>query len=502
MDFQFDNLIFGFSLALTWQNLLFCFLGCLLGTLIGVLPGIGPLATISMLLSITVYFPPLTSLIMLSGIYYGAQYGGSTTAILCRIPGESSSIITCLDGYEMAKQGRGGAALATAALASLFAGIVGTLVITMFSPVLAKVAVSFNAPEYFALMLLGLISVVVFSQGSLLNALAMACVGVMLGLVGSDIETGTSRFTFGVTELSEGLNLVAVGMGLFGLGEIISNLSRHHRGEDIAVIETVDRLWLTGDEFKQAAPAAVRGTAIGSTLGLLPGGGVLLSTFAAYILEKKVSRTPERFGKGAIQGVASPEAANNAAAQTSFIPLLTLGIPSTPTIALLLGAMLIQGVQPGPQILTEKPDLFWGLVASMFIGNAMLVIINLPMIGLWVRLLKIPYAILFPAILIFCCIGTLSLSNSMTDLVVMSGFAFLGIFLMAFGLQPVPMLLGFILGPLAEENLRRALVISDGSFVSLLYRPITLGLILLTVVMLLSVLIPAIRQQKDAQDSD
>jgi TctA family transporter len=500
MDLQIDNLLFGFSQALTWQNLLFCFIGCVLGTLIGVLPGIGPLATISMLLSITVYFPPLTSLIMLAGIYYGAQYGGSTTAILCRIPGESSSIITCLDGYEMAKQGRGGAALATAALASLFAGIVGTLVITLFSPVLAKVAVSFNAPEYFALMLLGLISVVVFSQGSLLNALAMACVGVMLGLVGSDIETGTARFTFGVPELSEGLNLVAVGMGLFGLGEIISNLSRHHRGEDISVISNVNRLWITRQEFREAAPAAVRGTGIGSLLGLLPGGGVLLSTFAAYIVEKKISRTPAKFGTGAIEGVAAPEAANNAAAQTSFIPLLTLGIPSTPTIALLLGAMLIQGIQPGPQIITEKPDLFWGLIASMFIGNVMLVVINLPMIGLWVRLLKIPYEIMFPAIIIFCCIGTISLANSMTDLVVMSGFAFLGIFLLAFGFQPVPMLLGFILGPLAEENLRRALVISDGSFTALLSRPITLVLFLLTVMMLLSVLIPAIREQKDAQE--
>lgn len=500
MDLQFDNLLYGFSLAFTWQNLLFAFVGCLLGTLIGVLPGIGPLATISMLLSITIYFPPLTSLIMLAGIYYGAQYGGSTTAILCKIPGESSSIITCLDGYEMAKKGRGGAALATAALASLFAGTIGTIVITMFSPMLAKVAVSFNAPEYFALMLLGLIAVVVFSNGSLLNALTMACIGVMLGLVGSDIETGTSRFTFGLLDLTEGLNLVAVGMGLFGLGEIISNLSRHHKGEDISVIANVNRLWITRDDFRRAAPAAVRGTSVGALLGLLPGGGVLLSTFAAYILERKISRAPSKFGTGMIEGVAAPEAANNAAAQTSFIPLLTLGIPSTPTIALLLGAMLIQGIQPGPQVITEKPELFWGLVASMFIGNVMLVIINLPLVGLWVRLLRIPYAILFPAIIIFCCIGTISLANNMTDLVVMSLFAFLGIFLLAFGFQPVPMLLGFILGPLAEENLRRGLVIADGNFLRLLERPITLGIFILTALMLLSVLIPAIKQQKELQD--
>jgi TctA family transporter len=500
MDLQFDNLLYGFSLAFTWQNLLFAFIGCLLGTLIGVLPGIGPLATISMLLSITIYFPPLTSLIMLAGIYYGAQYGGSTTAILCKIPGESSSIITCLDGYEMAKKGRGGAALATAALASLFAGTVGTIVITLFSPMLARVAVSFNAPEYFALMMLGLIAVVVFSNGSLLNALTMACIGVMLGLVGSDIETGISRFTFGLLDLTEGLNLVAVGMGLFGLGEIITNLSRHHKGEDISVISNVNRLWITRDDFRRAAPAAVRGTSVGALLGLLPGGGVLLSTFAAYILERKVSRTPSKFGTGMIEGVAAPEAANNAAAQTSFIPLLTLGIPSTPTIALLLGAMLIQGIQPGPQVITEKPELFWGLVASMFIGNVMLVIINLPLVGLWVRLLRIPYAILFPAIIVFCCIGTISLASNMTDLAVMSLFAFLGIFLLAFGFQPVPMLLGFILGPLAEENLRRGLVIADGNFLRLLERPITLGIFILTALMLLSVLIPAIKQQKELQD--
>jgi putative tricarboxylic transport membrane protein len=492
-----DLLLSGFSLALSLQNVAFAFIGCMLGTLIGVLPGIGPLATISMLMSLTVYFPPLTSLIMLASIYYGAQYGGSTTAILCRIPGESSSIMTCLDGYEMAKQGRAGAALATAALGSLFAGVAGTLLITFFAPSLARVAISFNAPEYFALMLLGLVSIVVFSHGSTIKAMAMAVLGVLLGLVGSDIETGNTRFTLDILDLSDGLNLVAISMGLFGLGEIISNLNESHRGREAAVVAKVDRLWLTKDEFKAAAPAAVRGTLMGGLLGILPGGGVLLSTFAAYMVEQKLARDPSRFGKGAIEGVAAPESANNAAAQTSFIPLLTLGIPSTPTIALLLGAMLIQGIQPGPKVITERPDLFWGLVASMLIGNVMLVIINLPLVRFWVQLLKVPYRILFPAIIVFCCIGTMSLDNSWFDLIVMSLFAFGGMILLVFGYQPVPLMLGFILGPMCEENLRRALVISNGDPSVFVQRPITAGILALTLLLLLSVSLPSIRRRKD-----
>lgn len=492
-----DQLIMGFSLALDGHNVLFCLLGCVLGTLIGILPGIGPLATISMLLSLTVYFSPLTSLIMLAGIYYGAQYGGSTTAILCKLPGESSAIMTSIDGYKMAQQGRAGVALATAALGSLFAGICGTLCITFFAPALAKVAIAFNAPEYFSLMFLGLIAIVVFSQGSTWKALCMALLGVLLGQVGSDVETGTQRYTLGLMELSDGLNLVAISMGLFGLGEIISNLSNTHRGERTDRIENVSRLWLTRGEFKYAAPASVRGTMMGAILGILPGGGVLLSTFASYMVEQRVAKDPSTFGQGDIRGVAAPESANNAACQTSFIPLLTLGIPSTPTIALLLGAMLIHGIQPGPKVITEHPELFWGLIASMFIGNAMLVIINLPMIKLWVQLLKVPYKILFPAIIVFCCIGTLSLNNSFVDLFVMSLFAFAGIILFIFGYQPVPLMLGYILGPLAEENLRRALVISHGDPLVFVQRPITLGILTVAVTMLLSVSIPAIRKRKD-----
>jgi TctA family transporter len=497
MELHFDDLLMGFSVALSLQNVFFCFVGCMLGTLIGVLPGIGPLATISMLLSFTVYVSPLTSLIMLSGIYYGAQYGGSTTSILCKIPGEASSIMTCIDGYEMAKKGRGGAALTTAALASLFAGIVGTLVITFFAPMLAQVAISFNAPEYFALMMLGLFSVVAFSQGSMLKALVMALLGFLLGLVGSDPETGAGRFTFGILELSEGFNLVAVGMGLFGLGEIISNLNKTHQGQSVEVVKDINRLWITREEFRAAAPAAVRGTLMGSVLGLLPGGGVLLSTFAAYMLELRYAKDRLRFGAGAIEGVASPEAANNASAQTSFIPLLTLGIPSTASIAMLLGAMLIQGIQPGPKVITEQPELFWGLIASMFIGNVMLVVINLPLVRVWVKLLRVPYSIMFPSIIVFCCIGTLSLSNSSVDLAVMSLFALGGTILFIFGYPPVPLMLGFILGPLAEQSLRRALVISDGDPFVFFQRPITLGLVILTLAMLISVTVPAISRRKD-----
>lgn len=490
-----DAFLHGFELASTWQNLGFAFVGCLLGTLIGVLPGVGPLATVSMLLSMTIYLDPLSSLVMLAGIFYGAQYGGSTTAILCNLPGEASAVVTVLDGHQMARRGRAGSALAIAALASLFAGICATLVIAFFAPVLSTFALRFNAPEYFLLMMLGLFAAVVFSNGALSKALAMMFLGVLLGSVGTDVETGAGRFTFGYPQLSEGIGIVALSMGLFGLSEIIMNISRTESRE---VVEArIGRLWPSADEARRAAPAAARGTAIGSVLGILPGGGVVLSTFAAYIFEKKISKKPKDFGTGAVEGLAAPEAANNAAAQTSFIPLLTLGIPTTPTLALLLGAMIMQGIQPGPQVMTTRPDLFWGLIASMLIGNFMLVVINLPLIGVWVQLLRVPYRILFPIILTFCCIGAYSMEFSVVDLISLSVFAGGGVLLAAFGFPPVPLLLGFILGPLAEENLRRAMAISGGDATVFLTRPVSATMIALIVLMVAIVAMPRFRQNRE-----
>lgn len=492
---MFDAFLHGFALASSWQNLGFALVGCLLGTLIGVLPGVGPLATVSMLLSVTIYLDPLSSLVMLAGIFYGAQYGGSTTAILCNLPGEASAVVTVLDGHQMARKGRAGAALAIAALGSLFAGIIATLVIALFAPALSKFALRFNAPEYFVLMMLGLFAAVVFSNGKIIKALAMTAVGILLGTVGTDVETGAMRYTFGVPELSEGIGIVALSMGLFGLSEIIMNISR---SESRDVIQAkIGRLWPNRDETRRAAPAVARGTMIGSLLGVLPGGGVVLSTFAAYIFEKKISKTPDEFGKGAVEGLAAPEAANNAAAQTSFIPLLTLGIPTTPTLALLLGAMIMQGIQPGPQVMTTRPELFWGLIASMLIGNFMLVVINLPLIGLWVQLLRVPYRILFPVILTICCIGAYAMEFSSIDLIAMALFAGGGVMLAALGFPPVPLLLGFILGPLAEENLRRAMAIAGGDATVFLTRPVSATMIGLIVLMIAVIALPKFRRNRE-----
>ena len=491
---MFDAFLHGFQLASSWENLGFALLGCLLGTLIGVLPGVGPLATVSMLLSMTIYLDPLSSLVMLAGIFYGAQYGGSTTAILCNLPGEASSVVTVLDGHQMARNGRAGSALAIAALGSLFAGICATLVIALFAPVLSTFALRFNAPEYFVLMMLGLFAAVVFSNGRMSKALAMTAIGILLGTVGTDIETGSSRYTFGYPQLSEGIGIVALSMGLFGLSEIIMNISRTESRDVLNA--RIGRLWPSREEARRAAPAVMRGTLIGALLGVLPGGGVVLSTFAAYIFEKKISKTPEAFGKGAVEGLAAPEAANNAAAQTSFIPLLTLGIPTTPTLALLLGAMIMQGIQPGPQVMTTRPDLFWGLIASMLIGNFMLVVINLPLIGLWVQLLRVPYRILFPVILTICCIGAYAMEFSAIDLISLAAFAGGGVLLAAFGFPAVPLLLGFILGPLAEENLRRAMAISGGDASVFLLRPISAAMILLMVAMALSLALPRFRRNR------
>jgi putative tricarboxylic transport membrane protein len=487
------NLSLGLSVAFDPYNLMFCFFGVLLGTLIGVLPGIGPVPTLAMLLPITFYLPPIPALIMLSGIYYGAQYGGSTSAILINLPGESAAVVTCLDGHQMARKGRAGAALAIAAIGSFFAGTVATVVIAVASPPLSMVALQFGAAEYFSLMVLGLIGAVVLAQGSLIKAVAMIILGLFFGLVGTDLNSGQQRFTFGLPELSDGIGFVTLAMGLFGVAEIVTNLEKHE-GRHIGAI--VGSLMPNREEIRRSIGAILRGTAIGTILGVLPGGGALLSSFAAYTFEKKVSSTPERFGKGAVEGVAAPEAANNAGAQTSFIPMLTLGIPSNPVMALMIGAMTIQGIAPGPRVMTQQPELFWGIIASMWIGNAMLVIINLPLIGIWVRLLKVPYRLLFPMILVLCGIGVYSLNSSAFEVGLTVMFGLLGYLFVKLGCEPAPMLLGFILGPLMEENLRRALVLSRGDPLVFFQRPISATLLAVSLLLLLIVILPTFRKTR------
>jgi TctA family transporter len=491
-----SNLALGFGVALTPVNLGFALIGCLVGTLIGVLPGIGPVATVAMLLPLTFYLEPVSGLIMLAGIFYGAQYGGSTTAILVNLPGETSSVVTCLDGHQMAKQGRAGAALATAAIGSFFAGCFATLLIALFSPPLARIGQSFGAPEYFALMTLGLISAVVLAHGSIIKAIAMVILGLLLGLIGTDGHTGGQRFTFGLVTLSDGIGFVPVAIGVFGVGEIIANLVRG--AERHAVMQApIKRLWPTREEFRLAWPASVRGTLLGAILGVLPGGGATLSAFASYALEKKVARDPSRFGKGAIEGVAGPESANNAGAQTSFIPMLTLGLPGNAVMALMIGALTIHGIQPGPQVMTERPNLFWGMVASMWLGNLMLIVINLPLIGIWVQLLRVPYRMLYIAILLFCAIGTYTISNNTVDVILTAVFGVLGYIFIRLQCEPAPMLLGFVLGPLMEDNLRRAMRISGGDPMIFFERPISLGLLMAAAALLVMVALPAIRSKRE-----
>ncbi len=495
MEF-FDNLAIGFGVALTPANLGFAFIGAMVGTLIGVLPGIGPIATIAMLLPLTFHLEPVSGLIMLAGIFYGAQYGGSTTAILVNLPGETSSVVTCIDGHQMARQGRAGAALAVAAIASFFAGSIATALIAGFAPPLAKVGQSFGAPEYFSLMLLGLIAAVVLAHGSIVKAVAMIVLGLLVGLVGTDGNTGGTRFTFGIRELTDGIDVATLAIGVFGVGEIIANLSRPEQERSL-VAQKITRLWPTGDDFRRSWRAVLRGTALGSILGVLPGGGATLSSFAAYALEKKVSREPSRFGRGAVEGVAAPESANNAGAQTSFIPMLTLGIPGNAVMALMIGALTIHGIQPGPQIMSERPQLFWGMVASMWIGNLMLVIINLPLIGIWVQLLKVPYRFLYLAILLFCGIGVYTVSNSTAAVLLAAFFGVVGFVLMRLDCEPAPMILGFVLGPLMEENLRRAMKIASGDPMIFVQRPISLGLLIAAALLLLVVALPAIRGKRE-----
>ncbi len=489
------NLGLGFATALTPVNIAYCFVGTLLGTLIGVLPGIGPTATIAMLLPITLSLSPVTALIMLAGIYYGAQYGGSTTAILVNLPGESSSAVTAIDGYQMARQGRAGTALATAALGSFFAGTVATLVVAIFAPPLTAIALQFGPAEYFALMMLGLITAVALAHGSILKALAMVTLGLLLGLVGTDIYTGAPRFTLGYPELADGLNFVAVAVGVFGIAEILRNLENEHEREVVA--QEVRGLLPSGEDLRRMVAPILRGTALGSILGVLPGGGHILASFASYTIEKRISKTPERFGHGAIEGVAAPESANNAAAQTSFIPMLTLGIPSNPVMALMIGAMIIQGITPGPNVVTDEPALFWGIIVSMWVGNLLLVILNLPLIGLWVRLLKVPYYVLFPAILAFSAIGIYSINSNTFDLFAVAVFGLLGYVLLKFECEPAPLLLGFVLGPMLEEHLRRAMIISRGDATVFFTRPLSAALLAIAVLVLIVVLLPNVARKRE-----
>ena len=489
------NLGLGLETALTLTNLSYCLLGVFLGTLIGVLPGLGPTATIAMLLPITFGLPPVSALIMLAGIYYGSQYGGSTTAILVNIPGEAASVVTALDGYQMAKQGRAGVALATSAIGSFFAGTVSTFLIVLFAPPLAEMALKFGPAEYFSLMVLGLVVAVVLARGSLLHALGMVVLGLLLGLIGTDVNSGMARYTFDLPELADGIGFVVVAMGMFGIGEIVRNLETERTRS--VMVKEIKNLMPTREDWKRMVGPILRGTALGSAVGILPGSGSILGSFSSYALEKKISKNPAQFGKGAIEGVAGPESANNAGAQTSFIPMLTLGIPSNPVMALMIGAMIIQGIQPGPSVITEQPALFWGIIVSMWIGNLFLLILNLPMIGLWVRIILVPYHFLYPLILVICAIGVFSLSNSTFDIYMMALFGVLGYVFAKLDCEPAPMLLGFILGPLMEEYLRRALIISRGDPSVFVTRPISATMLVLAVLAMIVVITPAIRKKRE-----
>ena len=494
----FEHLSLGFSVAFTLQNLIYCLIGCILGTLIGVLPGVGPVATIAMLLPATYALPPVAALIMLAGIYYGAQYGGSTTAILVNLPGESSSVVTVIDGYQMARKGRAGPALAAAGIGSFIAGCFGTLILASFAIPLTEVAFKFGPAEYVSLMILGLIGAVVLASGSLIKAIGMIVLGLLLGLIGTDVNSGVARYSFDIPELTDGLGFIVIAMGVFGYGEIISNLSKPDEERQVFTGK-VKHLYPSKEDWKFMLPAILRGTAIGSSLGILPGGGALLSAFAAYTLEKKTKLKPGEvpFGKGNIRGVAAPESANNAGSQTSFIPLLTLGIPPNAVMALMVGAMTIHNIQPGPQVMTSNPELFWGLIASMWIGNAMLIILNLPLIGMWIKLLTVPYRWLFPAIVLFCALGVYSTNNNTWDVWMVGWFGIIGYIFIKLGMEPAPLLLGFILGPMMEENLRRALLLSRGDWSVLVTRPLSATLLGMALLLLIIVLLPSVKSKRE-----
>lgn len=492
-----SNLMLGFDTALSLQNILYCTIGVTIGTLIGVLPGMGPVATVAMLLPATYALPPTSALIMLAGIYYGASYGGSTTAILVNIPGEASAVVTCLDGHMMAKRGCAGSALGIAALGSFFAGCVATLLIAAFAPPLTELAFQFGPAEYFSLMVLGLVSATVLATGSLLKAICMVLLGLLLGLIGTDVNSGAFRFTFGLDELQDGIDFVPLSMGLFGFAEIMRNLESDMSRS--LVPNKVKNILPSWQEIKVSVGPIVRGTALGSILGVLPGGGALLSSFASYTAEKKLAgdKADPPFGYGNIRGVAGPESANNAGAQTSFVPMLTLGIPSNAVMALMIGAMMIHDIVPGPQVMQSDPGLFWGLIISMWIGNLILVVLNLPMIGVWVQLLRVPYRWLFPAILVFCCIGVYSINNNVWDVWIAIFFGFAGYVFGKLGCETAPLVLGFILGPMMEENLRRAMLLSRGDPSVFVSSPISCGLLIAAVLMVFLVAAPAFRKTRE-----
>lgn len=486
----FASLAHGFAVAATPANLLFCLVGVVCGTLIGVLPGLGPVATISLLLPVTFALNPISAIIMLAGIYYGAQYGGSTTAILVNIPGESTSVVTAVDGYKMAQQGRAGEALAVAAIGSFIAGCIGTLVIAVAGPPLALMTQKFASPDYFSLMVLGLVSAVVLANGSMFQAIAMIFLGLLLGMVGMDINTGQPRMTLGLIELSDGINFVALVMGLFGIAEVIANLEQV--STRVVNHSRISSIWPSMKVLRGVWASVMRGTFIGTIFGILPGGGATIAAFSAYAVEKRAAKDPSRFGNGAVEGVAGPESANNAAAQTSFVPLLTMGIPTSATMALMIGALTLHGIAPGPMVISRQPDLFWGLIASMFIGNLMLVIINLPMIGIWVKLLAVPYRLLYLIILVICAIGVYSVNNSSFDIYMTVGFTLLGYILRKLNAEPAPLLMGFVLGPMLEENFRRSLITAHGNAMVFFERPISLVLLIMSVALLLSIAVPSI----------
>ena len=492
----FNNLAMGLAVAAHPYNIGFCLLGTLVGTLVGVLPGIGTVATVAMLLPITFGLPPVGALIMLAGIYYGAQYGGSTTSILVNIPGEAGSVVTALDGHQMARQGRAGAALSIAAIASFFAGSVTTVLVAALGAPLTSLALLFGPAEYFSLMVLGLIFAVVLAKGSVVKAIAMILAGLLLSMVGSDLETGAARMTFNITYLADGIGFSNVAMGLFGFAEIIRNLEMSQESRDI-VKAKISTLMPTRKDLVDSAGAIGRGTFIGSLLGILPGGGAIVASFAAYTIEKRISKHPSKFGSGVIEGVAAPESANNAAAQASFIPLLTLGIPPNAVMALMVGAMTIHGIIPGPQVMTKQPELFWGMIVSMWIGNLMLVVINLPLVGVWVSLLRVPYRLLFPSIIVFCCIGVYSINNSPSDVIIAGAFGVIGYWLVKHDFEPAPLVLAFVLGPLIEENLRRAMLIARGDPTVFATRPISAGLLLFAIGLLVVAVLPMMRKRRD-----
>jgi putative tricarboxylic transport membrane protein len=491
----FNNLAIGFGTALKLSNLAYAFVGCLLGTLIGVLPGLGPLTTIAMLLPITYALSPDAALIMLAGIYYGAQYGGSTTAIVVNLPGESSSVVTTIDGHQMAKQGRAGVALSTAAIGSFFAGCVATLAIAGLAAPLASVALQFGPKEYFSLMILGLLLATVLSNGPFIEGVGMILFGTLLSLTGTDVNTGTQRFAFDVPQLFDGLDFVPLAMGIFGFAEIVKNLEPHE--ERTVMTQKITNMFPTREDYRRMIPAILRGTTLGTFLGVLPGGGAVLSSFASYTLEKKLSKTPEEFGHGAIEGVAGPESANNAGAQTSFIPLLTLGLPSNVVMALMVGAMTIHNIQPGPQVMTKNPELFWGLIASMWVGNLMLVVLNLPLVGFWVKLLTIPYRYLYPAIIVFCVIGCYSLKNDTFEVYEAAIFCIFGYLLIKLQLPPAPMLLGLVLGPQIEENFRRAMLLSRGDATVFFTSPLSATLLAIAAIAVILITLPQIKSTRE-----